>query len=162
MHPAVLILAALRCTLRGCEGEPRVVGEGDARERDVDLHFIREAVDSGPVAVILRLEALRLLGGLAAAPVPVVEGVLEGRVSAAQEGRAGEVPGGLASVPVSAEDLDQSLDTRRIEGVGLDPGDSLHLSYLKVSTWSNCLEDSPTHARVSEAKNLQPLIFTRK
>ena len=105
VHPAVFLLATLRCTLRGGEGEAGVVGEGDAREWNVDLHLIHKAVDVGPVAVVLRLEALRLLGGLAAATVPVVEGVLEQGVPAAQVGGPGKVPRGLARVPVDTENL---------------------------------------------------------
>lgn len=43
----------------------------------MDLHLIREVVDVGPVAVVLRLQASCFIGGLAAAALPVVEGVLE-------------------------------------------------------------------------------------
>ena len=111
VQPAVFLLAALGRTLRGSEGEPRVVGEGDSREGDVNLHLVREAVDVGPVAVVFCLQALRFVGGLAAAAVPVVEGVLEQRVPTAQVGRTGEVPRGFAGIPVGTGNLDQPLDT---------------------------------------------------
>ena len=106
MQPAVFLLAALGCPLGGGEGESRVVGEGDPREGNVNFYLVREAVDVGPVAVVLRFEELRFLGGLAAAAVPVVEGVLEQLVPTTQVGRPSEVPRGFASVPVGTEDVD--------------------------------------------------------
>ena len=138
VQPAVFLLAALGRTLRGGEGEPRVIGEGDSREWNVDLHLVREAVDLGPVAVIFRLQASRFIGSLTAAAVPVVKGILEQRVPAAQVGRPGEVPRGLTGVPVGAENLDQPLDSRRIKGLGLDPGEILHLANLEHDGWSDC------------------------
>ena len=56
---------------------------------------------------------------------------------AAQVGWTGEVPRGLTSIPVGTEDLDQALNTRRIEGGGFNPGKVLHLTYLKHNGWGD-------------------------
>ena len=158
VQPAVFLLAALGCTLRGSEGEPRVVGEGDAREGDIDLHLIREAVYISPVAVILRLQTLGFVGALAAAPIPVVEGILKQGVSATQVGRPCEVPRCLASIPVGPEDVDQPLDAGGVEELWFDPGNGSYLSSLKMSAWSNRRKNTPRHTRVREAKNSEPII----
>ena len=81
---------------------------------------------------------------------------------AAQVGRPGEVPRGLASIPVSAEDLDQPLNTHRIEGLGLDPGKILHLANLEVRSRRDCLEDGGHYSRVGIAQNLKSFRIHRK